>query len=111
MDRSKQSGTFVGTVDQLLNHCSKLDIEQLYVDCEKRECIDVIVKEMNCSVEEAQIIYNEFALEEVKDAVNQLINEGLMKISGYNEDGEPLFVLTELGKKVQEELINQKDNN
>ena len=39
--------------------------------------------------------------------MSQLLKDGIVKISGYNDEGEPLFVLTELGKQVQKELGNQ----
>lgn len=99
--------TFTGSIDDFLNHCSQLDIsnlEEQLKDQEKEECLEVIMKEIDCSLEEAEQIYNEIALKEVQDTVDQLVAEGLLEISGYNEEGEPLFVLTELGKKVQEEI-------
>jgi len=108
MDRSKQSGTFTGSVDQLLNHCSQLNVDELLVSCEKRECIDMIMKDVECSLEEAEQIYNQIAVDDVKNTVDNLVDEGLLEITGYNKEGEPLFSLTELGKKVQAELNKDK---
>jgi hypothetical protein len=108
MDRSKQKGTFTGSIDELLMHCENIDVEKLYADCEKRECIAVLMRDAQCSEEEAEILYKEIALNEVKNTVDELVKDGLVEISGFNEDGEPLFTLTELGKSVQDELKKNK---
>ena len=44
---------------------------------------------------------------EVKETMEQLLKDGIVQISGYNDEGEPLFVLTELGNQVKKELGNQ----
>jgi len=93
---------FTGTIDELLNHSMTIDpemVEQKVKDNEKRMCIELLMNNFKCSPEEAEVIYNEIALEEVKQTVDTMIEEGLIEITGYNEDGEPLFGLTELGKK------------
>jgi len=109
MNRSKQKGTFTGSVDDFLNHCANIDAEQLYADCEKRECLTVLMRELDCTEEEAEVLYNEIALNEVKNTVDELVKEGLVEITGYNEDGEPLFGLTELGKIVQKDFKKNTD--
>ena len=102
---------FTGSIDDLLNHCSKLDTakveEQVKVE-EKEACIQVIMKELECDEAEAEIIYNEIALADVKETVDKMVAEGLLYVSGHNEDGEPLFQLTELGKAVRNELGDGK---
>lgn len=108
MDRSKQKGTFTGSVDELLAHCANIDAEQLYANCEKRECIAVLMRDLQCTEEEAEVFYKEIALNEVKNTVDDLVKEGIVEVTGYNEDGEPLFSLTTLGKKVQDELNKGK---
>lgn len=104
MDRSNQKGTFTGTIDELIEHCANIDADQLYAECEKRECIAVLMRDMECSEEEAEILYKEIALNEIKNTVDDLLKDGLVEVTGYNDDGEPLFSLTKLGKKVQQEL-------
>ena len=37
-----------------------------------------------------------------------MVKDGLLYISGYNEEGEPLFQLTELGKALRNELGDSK---
>lgn len=98
---------FTGTVDQLLDHCSNVDLntldEQLKIQ-EKQECIQVIMNELECDEFEAQKIYDEIALIETKNTIDKLVKDGIAEIVGHNEDGEPLFGLTELGKQIQKEL-------
>jgi hypothetical protein len=108
MDRSKQKGTFTGSIDELLKRCASIDVDKLYADCEKRECIDALMREMECTEEEADILYKEIALTEVKNTVDDLVKEGLVEIIGFTEDGEPLFDLTELGKKAQNQIKKGK---
>ena len=102
---------FTGSIDDLLNHCSNLDtskVEEQVKAEEKEACIQVIMKELGCDEAEAEVIYNEIALAEVKETVDKMVAEGLLYVSGHNEDGEPLFQLTELGKAVRNELGDGK---
>lgn len=108
MDKSKQKGTFTGSVDQLLEHCSTLDVDQLHAACEKRDSLDFIMKEANCSVEEAEQIYKEIALREVEAVIEDLVRDGLLEIAGYDENGDPTYAQTELGKKVSKEITKKK---
>lgn len=106
---SNTSESYTGTIDSFLDHCSKLNInevEEQVKEQEKQECLEVIMEQCECSMEEAEEIYDEIALTEVKNTIDNLVKEGLVEVSGYNEDGEPLFVLTELGKQVQKKLNN-----
>lgn len=103
---------FTGTVNQLLEHCSSIDLnmlEEQLKDQEKQDCLDVIMQELDCDEFEAQKIYDEIALNEVKTVVDGLVEDGIVEIIGHGEDGEPLFGLTELGKQLQKE-IDEKNN-
>ena len=102
---------FTGSIDDLLNHCTNLDLakveEQVKVE-EKEACIQIIMKESGCDELEAHIIYNEILLIETKTTIDKMVADGLVYVSGHNEDGEPLFQLTELGKSVRNELGEAK---
>lgn len=105
------TNNFTGSIDDLLNHCSNLDttkVEEQVKAEEKEACIQVIMKELECNEFEAEVIYNEIALAEVKETVDKMVADGLLYMSGHNEDGEPLFQLTELGKAVRNELNDGK---
>jgi hypothetical protein len=108
--KNNTSETYTGTIDDLLEHCSNLDLkeveEQIKLD-EKRECLSIIMRDCECSLEEAEVIYGEIALAEVKETMKQLLKDGIVQISGYNDEGEPLFTLTELGRQIQKELGNK----
>jgi coproporphyrinogen III oxidase-like Fe-S oxidoreductase len=108
--KNNTSETYTGTIDDLLEHCSNLDIqeveEQMKRD-EKEDCLNVIMTDFECSLEEAEQIYNDIALNEVKETMKQLLKDGIVQISGYNDEGEPLFTLTELGRQIQKELGNK----
>ena len=102
---------FTGSVDDLLNHCSNLDLDKVQDQVKEEEkelCIDVLMKELDCSEEEAEIIYNDLALKEIQETVDKMVTDGILYISGHNDDGEPLFSLTPLGKQIQKELENGK---
>lgn len=110
MSKNNATQVYTGTVDGLLEHCSKLDInevEETVKQEEKAECLRVIMSEFDCSLSEAEEIYNDIALSEVKDTMESLLKDGIVEVCGYNDDGEPLFRLTELGKQIQKELGNQ----
>ncbi len=102
---------FTGSVDDLLNHCSNLDtdkVEEQVKAEEKQACIEVIMKELDCNEFEAEVIYNEISLAETKKTVDKMVEDGLLYVSGTNEDGEPLFSLTELGKALRDEMEKGK---
>jgi hypothetical protein len=102
---------FNGSIDDLLSHCSNLDVDKVeeQVQSEEREeCIKVIMRELECNEFEAEVIYNEISLAETKKVVDDMVKDGILYISGYNEDGEPLFQLTELGKALRKEIDNGK---
>lgn len=48
--------------------------------------------------EQAAEIMNEIKLEHVKDTIQSLIEDGLVEIKEYGEDGEPKYGLTEKGE-------------
>ena len=102
---------FTGSIDDLLNHCTNLDLDKVEAQVkveEKEACIQIIMKEASCDELEANIIYNQILLTETKTTIDKMVADGLVYVSGHNEDGEPLFQLTELGKAVRNELGNNK---
>jgi DNA-binding MarR family transcriptional regulator len=109
MEFSEKGGMFTGSVDELLKHCSKLDVTEMDIELEKQHVMSYIMKELDCDEVEASEIYDEMSLQEVKQNVDELVEKGLVEIVGQNEDGEPLFGLTELGKALQQELKKDKD--
>lgn len=103
--------TFTGTIDQLLDHCSKIDFDISEEEIKEREyelSLQYIMDAQDVDREEAIEIYNMIALEEVKQTVDKLVKDGLLQVSGYDEDGEAKFELTELGKQCAGEIKKQE---
>ena len=85
---------FNGTIDQFLEHCSKMDVEAVsqQVDAANyEECMNYIMAQSGCNRAEAELKYNAIRLQEVSEAVEKLLQLGLIEIVGYNDDGEPLY--------------------
>jgi hypothetical protein len=49
-------------------------------------------------------------MEELNDAFNGLLKKGMIEVVGINEDGQPLYQLTEAGEKVSEALFGDETN-
>lgn len=99
MNRTNKKGTFVGSIDELLSHCANMNVDKLYDECEKRESINHIMEQIDCSEQEAEQIYQELSLLQVKEELDQMIEKGYVAVIGYNDDGDPLYGLTEKGNK------------
>jgi len=98
---------FKGTVDQFLEHCANMDLNAVQEQVDKQNhasCIEFIIKESGCTQAEAEKIYEEICLLEVKQTVDKLVADGLLQIGEYDADGEPKFILTELGKQVHNQM-------
>lgn len=93
---------FSGSIDQLLRRCSEMskgDIDKIDAEAEKNASISFIMKEMDCSFDEAVSIYKEIAIIETQKALDKMLETGEVKIVGYNENGEALYEITKKGKK------------
>ena len=81
---SNTSESYTGTIDSFLDHCSKLNInevEEQVKEQERQECLEIIMEQCECSMEEAEEIYDEIALTEVKNTIDNLVKEGLKEVS------------------------------
>ena len=57
MSKNNASQVYTGTIDGLLEHCSKLDINEVESQMkreEKEECLNIIMTDCECSLEEAE---------------------------------------------------------
>jgi hypothetical protein len=94
--------SFSGSIDQLLQRCSEMskkEIDKIDAEAEKNMSISFIMKEMDCSFEEAIAVYKEIAIIETQKALDKMLESGEVQIVGYNEDGEALYEITKKGKK------------
>ncbi len=101
---TKLSNNFTGNIDDLLTHCATVDDATLNQALELEQAIDHVMKEMDVNREEAMEIIQEIHLKEVQQTVNDMMSKGLLEITGHDADGEPLYNLTELGKKIRNQL-------
>jgi Fic family protein len=56
---------------------------------------------------EAAEIMNEIKLAQVKDVIDSLVENGLVEIKEYDENGEPKYGLTEKGETLGDALFNK----
>lgn len=100
---------FQGTVDELLNHVANVStpeqmkrVERVIEDkndiLNPSEAVAFIMEEFHVSHEEAKKIHHEIMMEEVSNAMKKLCDEGLLYIHHYDENGQPSYLTTELGK-------------
>ncbi len=78
---------------------SKEEIDKIHAEVEKNASISLIMRELDCSFEEAIEIYKEIAIIETQKALDKMLESGEVQIVGYNEDGEALYEITKKGKK------------
>lgn len=99
---------FIGNIDQFIEHCSNIDVDQLYIDLEEKDCLHKIQLELGCDVDTALELYNKLILQEISETLNQLIDRGLVEIVGYDVNGIASYSLTPLGKQIQLVLKNKR---
>lgn len=108
---------FTGTVDDLLKNMDKVDVDQVERVVIKQnedyiltdpEAIAMIMAEANVSNEEATDILNEIKHEEITRVCANLVEQGLIEVASYDEDGNPSYSLTDNGKVLAENLGARK---
>lgn len=107
---------FKGTVDDFLDHCSKLDVDSIEKNIEDNNMnclVQEISENMDISPEEAQKIIEDIKLDIVQKEIDHLLKEGLIEISSYNEKGEPLYSTTKKGSEALDaynEALEEQDD-
>lgn len=102
---------FKGSIDELLDHCSKIDpnvVDDEDYILSNEEAIDVIKEEYGCSDADAKKILENIKLSEAREIIQKLQDEGIVELKEYR-DGEPIWGLTEKGK--EEALRIKKQHN
>jgi predicted transcriptional regulator len=88
---------YKGSVDDLLAHVGtapKEEIEKVGSDDQmlnREELIASIMDEAKCPREEAERIATELQLEEFDRIVKPMVEKGLLEISEYDKDGQPVY--------------------
>lgn len=91
---------FTGTVDQLLTHCGNVDTDQVESEVAFNQATLNIMRDFGMSRYDAENALNEAKLEMVQKMIDDLMLKGLVEISGENDAGEPLYVQTAKGKRL-----------
>lgn len=106
---------FHGTVDDVLNHCSKVDDTEINRvtdpngNVTREEAIQMVMDDCKLSRKDAEWVVDEMQMEECKRIIGELITEGLVYIADYDgPDGEPRYLLTEKGKQHAEAVALAK---
>jgi len=101
-------GTFTGTIDQLLLHCGNADADQVNNEIEEIEydrVVESTMLEFGISRYDAESAIQAAKLQMIQNTLDTMMQQGLVKISGDNDDGEPLYVQTELGKRLAKKSL------
>jgi|APGre2960657423_1045063.scaffolds.fasta_scaffold300119_1 hypothetical protein len=104
-------GTFTGTIDQLLLHCGNADADQVNNEIEEIEydrVVESTMLEFGISRYDAESAIQAAKLQMIQNTLDTMMQQGLVKISGENDDGEPLYVQTELGKRLAKKSLQDK---
>ena len=120
------SKPFTGTIEEFLEHCLS-DDSNLDVILDKRikaedyspdqietyeELIEYLMQKENVTREIAVETVEEYKQDlnfEIDSALKKFIEMGLVEVVKYNDDLEPMYVLTELGKKYHAETEKPDD--
>jgi len=75
----------VGSPDEILNH---------------EEIVAVLMDEYKLPSEEAEKRATEIQIEEFTRITNDMVEKGFLEIVKYDTDGNPVYDVTEIGKKI-----------
>ena len=98
---NKITSTFNGSVEDFLNHCSKLnpDLDLDALDEANEEAmINQIMSSENVDRNDAEFIYDEFCNYEIGRCIDSLVEKGLIHSIETDETGEPKYSLTDKGR-------------
>jgi len=101
---TKLSNNFTGNIDDLLTHCGSVDDNTIDQALELERTIEHVMSELDVDRVEAMEMIQEIHLKDVQQTINDMMSKGLLEITGHDADGEPLYNLTELGKKIRNQL-------
>lgn len=95
---SNTNKNFNGTIDQLLAHCAAIDLKSLdqqIVEQNKAESIAYIQQQLNCTKTHAKQVYKQIHMQQIQEAIEEMLNIGAISIVGYNNKGEPIYKANE----------------
>jgi predicted transcriptional regulator len=96
---------FKGTTDDFLNHvlnAPKSEIDKVGGENEvlnREECISLLMDDFKMPKEKAEKIVTEIQLEEFHEIAQRLVNKGFLEVTEYDEEFQPVYKVTEAGRK------------
>jgi predicted transcriptional regulator len=96
---------FKGSVDELLNHVAtapKSEIDKVgngNKRVSREEAIEMTMDDLKIPREKAEKIVTKIQLEEYHKIAQGLVEKGLLEITEYDEEFQPVYGVTEAGKK------------
>ncbi len=93
---------YSGSIDGLLEKCANLDVDVIEHQVEeqnKYESLYYIMEKFDCSIEEAEVLYEDAMKAVIKEQIDVLVAQGKVKIVGTDADGivnAPATTATEL---------------
>jgi hypothetical protein len=85
---------FTGSIDALLEQSMKLDPDAIDLQVEQEKYnlgMLEIMRMFECTLEEAEFLFNEAQQQMIKQELDALIAEGKVKIVGTDENGDTLY--------------------
>lgn len=92
--------SFTGTIDELLRHAAAANAEAVELEVENEKVVCQVMREYDLDREDALEMIQQAHLAEVQAVLDELMAKGLVKISGVNANGEPLYVQTPKGRRL-----------
>jgi hypothetical protein len=98
---------FKGTVDELLEHCSSVDVNELeQVVCNGKDIVltpeearDALMEDFHLSKEDAEKYVLQIQLEEFNRIASGMVENGLLEITKYDSEGNPEYKVTDKGEQ------------
>lgn len=96
---------FIGTADDLLNRITNAPLEAIKTAADpdallnRGELIATVMDDLKIGREEAEKIVTEIQLMELDRISQGLVKKGFLEVTSYDNDGQPVYGVTELGKK------------
>lgn len=92
------NSTFTGTIHQLLQHCARLNLDDLDSQIEHEDAIEETMRLTNSNRQDAVAMVEEAQLSLLQDAINDLIKDGSIEMS-LDKNGEPIYHNVEKPKR------------
>ena len=92
--------SFTGTIDELLRHTAAVDADAVELEVENEKVVRQVMRDYDVDREQALEMIQQAQLAQVQAVLDKLLAQGLVKMSGMDANGYPLYVQTEKGRRL-----------